>query len=248
MFTQYYFRTAKKRRVLILGLLSAVTMALIPFRIHAATTYQSTWASVNKHNPAPEWFQDAKFGIYFHWGVYSVPAFGSEWYPRNMYNKAGNSYEYQHHLATYGDPFGNWQYHNFILGAKDKAGNFVQFAPKLKSAGGNFDPDEWASLFDSAGAKFAGPVAEHHDGFSDWDSKVNEWNSVVKGPKLDLARLFATAIRAKGMKFMMSMHHAWNFNGYWQYPPVAQTVDSLKKLYGQLPNAQEQQLWSDKLK
>ena len=82
--------------------------------------------------------------------------------------------------AVYGDP-SVWPYHNFINGARDKAGNFVQFAPKLKSAGGNFDPDAWAQLFADAGAKFAGPVAEHHDGFSMWNSSVNEWNSVATG-------------------------------------------------------------------
>jgi alpha-L-fucosidase len=245
MSIEYLLGAAQKRRTLFTGLLCAA-MALIPFRMYAATTYQATWASVNKHTCAPEWFMDAKFGIYFHWGVYSVPAYGTEWYPRNMYNKSSG--EYSHHVATFGDPFGDWQYHNFINGKNDKKGVFTQFAPKLKSAGGNFDPDEWATLFDSAGAKFAGPVAEHHDGFSDWDSKVNEWNAVAKGPKLDLAKLFATAIRAKGMKFVMTMHHAWGFTGYWQYPPVTQTDASLKKLYGQLPTAEEEQLWSDKLK
>jgi len=223
-------------------------MAVVASPSVAATTYQENWTSVGKHNPAPDWFKDAKFGIYFHWGVYSVPAYGYEWYPRNMYNKAGNSGEYQHHMATYGDPFGDWQYHNFILGKNDKKGVFTQFKPVLKSAGGNFDPDEWARLFDSAGAKWAGNVAEHHDGFSMWDSKANEWNSVAKGPKLDMAKLFSTAIRARGLKFMMSMHHAWNFNGYWKYPPVTQTDASLKKLYGQLTTAEENQLWYDKLK
>ena len=213
----------------------------------AATTYQPTWTSVNKHPVAPEWFMDAKFGIYFHWGVYSVAAYGSEWYPRNMYNTAPSS-EYTHHVATYGDPFTTWPYYYFINGANNKAGVFTQFAPKLKSAGGNFDPDDWASLFDSAGAKFAGPVAEHHDGFSDWNSTHNEWNAVNKGPHLDLAQLFATAIRAKSMKFMMSMHHAWNFTGYWQYPPTKYTDTSLQKLYGQMDTAKENQLWTDKLK
>jgi alpha-L-fucosidase len=225
--------------------IAVLLVFFVPILLNAQTTDPATWASVDKHNPAPEWFQDAKFGIYFHWGVYSVPAFGSEWYPRNMYNNG--SAEYNHHMATYGDPDNGWGFQNFILGAKDKSGNFVQFAPKLKSAGGNFDPDEWANLFDSAGAKFAGPVAEHHDGFSDWDSKVNEWNSVTKGPKLNLAQLFATAIRAKGMKFMMSMHHAYHFTGYYQYVP-AQTDSSLKKLFGQLGSTAENQLWFDKLK
>jgi hypothetical protein len=101
------------------------------------------------------------------------------------------SAEYNHHLATFGDPYGNWPYHNFLNGANDKAGAFTKFAPKLKSAGGNFDPNEWAQLFADAGAKMAGPVAEHHDGFSMWKSTCNEWNSVSKGPGLDLVAQFA---------------------------------------------------------
>jgi alpha-L-fucosidase len=210
----------------------------------APSTYTPSWGSVNQHPPAPEWFQDAKFGIYFHWGVFSVPAYDSEWYPRNMY--IGGSNANTHHIATYGDP-SVWPYHNFINGANDKAGHFTQFAPKLKSAGGNFDPDEWAQLFVDAGAKFAGPVAEHHDGFSMWDSQVNEWNSVAKGPKLDLLKLFTTAIRAKNLKLLVAMHHAYNFNGYYDHVP-AQTDPSLKKLYGQLGSTAENQLWYDKLK
>ncbi|KOG09552.1 alpha-L-fucosidase [Streptomyces viridochromogenes] len=207
-------------------------------------TYTPTWDSVNQHPAAPEWFRDAKFGIYFHWGVFSVPAYDSEWYPRNMY--FGGSKVNQHHVATYGDP-SVWPYHNFINGANDKAGNFTEFAPKLKSAGGNFDPDEWAQLFVDAGAKFAGPVAEHHDGYSMWDSQVNEWNSVDKGPHLNLLQLISSAIRAKNLKLLVSMHHAYNYLGYFQGVP-AQSDPSLKKLYGQLSKAQEDQLWYDKLK
>ncbi|MGY4980662.1 alpha-L-fucosidase [Streptomyces sp. 900105755] len=210
----------------------------------APSTYTPSWGSVNQHPPAPEWFQDAKFGIYFHWGVFSVPAYDSEWYPRNMYIAGSNANT--HHIATYGDP-SVWPYHNFINGANDKSGHFTQFAPKLKSAGGSFDPDEWAQLFVDAGAKFAGPVAEHHDGFSMWDSQVNEWNSVAKGPKLDLLKLFTTAIRAKNLKLLVAMHHAYNFNGYYDHVP-AQTDPSLKKLYGQLGSTAENQLWYDKLK
>ncbi|GGN20128.1 alpha-L-fucosidase [Streptomyces fuscichromogenes] len=210
----------------------------------APSTYTPDWTSVDQHPPAPEWFQDAKFGIYFHWGVFSVPAYDSEWYPRNMYASGSNANK--HHIATYGQPSA-WPFHNFINGAQDLAGNTVQFAPKLKSAGGDFDPDEWAQLFADAGARYAGPVAEHHDGFSMWDSQVNEWNSVAKGPKLNLLQLFTTAIRAKGLKLLVAMHHAYNFNGYYEYAP-AQTDSSLKKLYGQLTTAQENQLWYDKLK
>ena len=207
-------------------------------------SYTASWSSVDQHPPAPEWFQDAKFGIYYHWGVFSVPAFANEWYPRNMYNNG--SAENNHHKQVYGDP-SVWPYHNFVNGARDKAGNWAQFAPKLRSAGGNFDPDEWAQLFLDAGAKFAGPVAEHHDGYSMWNSSVNEWNAVRTGPRLDLVGLHANAIRAKGLKFMASLHHAYNFTGYYQWVP-SQSDPSLRKLYGQLGSAPEQQLWYDKLR
>ncbi|MEV4148756.1 alpha-L-fucosidase [Amycolatopsis sp. NPDC049691] len=237
------------RRVM-LGLITvsgAATAGLLRGGIAAATagpsSYTPTWSSVDQHPPAAEWFQDAKFGIYFHWGVFSVPAFGNEWYPRNMY--ISGSSENNHHKAVYGDPSA-WPYHNFVNGARDKAGNWVQFAPKLKSAGGNFDPAEWAQLFADAGARFAGPVAEHHDGFSMWNSAVNEWNSVAKGPRLDLVRLHADAIRARGLKFMVSLHHAYHFTGYYDHVP-AQSDASLRKLYGQLGSAAENQLWYDKL-
>jgi alpha-L-fucosidase len=210
----------------------------------APSSYTPDWNSLDQHPAAPEWFQDAKFGVYFHWGVFSVPAYGNEWYPRNMY-EAGNNAN-QHHIATYGQPSA-WPYHNFINGGRDLAGNFVQFAPKLKSAGGKFDPDEWVQLFVDAGARFAGPVAEHHDGFSMWDSQVNEWNSVKKGPGLDLLNLFSTAIRAKGLKLLVAMHHAFNFTGFYEFAP-AQSDPSLKKLYGQLGSTAQNQLWFDKLK
>ncbi|MFJ9898250.1 alpha-L-fucosidase [Streptomyces sp. NPDC091280] len=210
----------------------------------ATTAYTPTWNSVNQHTASPEWFKDAKFGIYFHWGVFSVSAYDSEWYPRNMYDAGSNANK--HHIATYGDP-SVWPFHNFINGADDLAGNHVEFAPQLKSAGGKFDPAEWAQLFVDAGARFAGPVAEHHDGFSMWDSQVNEWNSVDKGPGLNLLKLFTDAIRAKNLRLLVAMHHAYNFTGYYEYAP-AQSDASLKKLYGQLSSAEENQLWYDKLK
>ncbi|WP_245665714.1 alpha-L-fucosidase [Actinoplanes subtropicus] len=210
----------------------------------ASAAYTASWDSVNQHPAAPEWFRDAKFGIYAHWGVFSVPAHDSEWYPRNMY--ISGSEANTHHIATYGDP-SVWPFHNFINGARDLAGNYVEFAPKLKSQGGGFDPDEWAQLYVDAGARFAGPVSEHHDGFSMWDSQVNEWNSVGKGPGLDLLKLFADAIRKKNLKLLVAMHHAYHFNGYYDHVP-AQTDASLKKLYGQLGTTAQNQLWYDKLK
>jgi len=137
-----------------LGLGVAAASVSWSSRALAQTRYTASWASVDQHK-MPEWFEDAKFGIYYHWGAFATAAFGSEWYPRNMYDRAGNSAEYQHHLQVYGDPYADWPYNKFLTGANDKSGNFVQFAPKLKSAGGAWDPDAWAQMFIDSGARFA---------------------------------------------------------------------------------------------
>ena len=206
--------------------------------------FQPTFESLDKANPAPEWFKDAKFGIYFHWGVYSVPAFGNEWYPRTMYIEG--TPENKHHKETYGES-SEWPYNYFISGAKDKNGNFVQFAPKLKSEGGKFDPEEWAQLFSDAGAKFVGPVAEHHDGFSMWASKINPWNAKNMGPKLDVVVLLTDAIRKKNMKIILSMHHAYNITGYYDHVPKTNDP-KLQMLFGQQGKEKNEAIWLAKHK
>ncbi len=165
--------------------------------------YDATWASLTKH-PYPEWFQDAKFGIYFHWGVYSVPAFGSEWYPRWMYidTLVWGTQFYDHHLKTYGKP--------------DKFG-YKDFIPMFKAE--KFNADEWADLFRRSGAKFAGPVAEHADGFSMWNSKLNKWNAKNMGPKRDIVGELESAIRKQGMKFIATFHHQWLWGWYPTWDP-----------------------------
>jgi len=208
------------------------------------TNYEPTFESLEKANPAPEWFKDAKFGIYFHWGVYSVPAWGNEWYPRNMYVKG--SPENKHQIETFGE-LDQFPYDKFITGTTDKQGNVYQFAPTLKAEGGNFDPAEWAQLFADAGAKFAGPVAEHHDGFSMWASKVNPWNAKEMGPKLDLVKVLTDEIRARNMKIILSMHHAYNITGF--YDAVPKTEDpKFQMLYGQLGKEKNEALWLEKHK
>ncbi|KAM0368531.1 hypothetical protein ACHAPY_011450 [Fusarium culmorum] len=224
--------------------LVALACALFP----AATTakadgpYEATWESTDKHNAAPEWYRDAKFGVYWHWGAFTTAQYASEWYPRNMYEP--DSDQRKHHTETYGPPE-EWGYENFIKGAKDKKGNFVQFKPVLKSKGGEFDPEAIIKIVKGSGARFAGPVAEHHDGFSMWDSKVNEWNPVNYGPKLDLVKLWADLVRENDMKLVIAMHQAYNYNGFFQWAPKTNDT-SLQKLLGQLPRDEEDQLWFDK--
>jgi alpha-L-fucosidase len=225
----------------------------------SAAPYAPTWDSVNRHNPngtAPDWLRDGKFGIYFHWGAYSVPAFQAtafgEWYPKTM-NTPGTG-ENRHHKEAYGDP-SEWPYHYFINGAKAKAGGWVKFEPKLQSAGGKFDPDGWAQLFAAAGARFAGPCAEHHDGYSMWASQKNEWNTQSK-IGLDVVGEIAAAVRKKGLRLVTSFHHAFpivwgwyptNELTYWPAKCIPSGEVSLQKLYGKLPRDEEMQLWQDKL-
>ena len=124
--------------------------------------FQDNWQNIAENYQFPEWFVDAKFGIFIHWGAYAVPAFGSEWYPRHMYQKGSN--ENNHHIETWGP--------------QDKFG-YKDFIPMFKAE--KFDADEWAELFRKSGAKYVVPVAEHHDGFAMHESDLNEWNAVKMG-------------------------------------------------------------------
>jgi alpha-L-fucosidase len=158
------------------------------------------WESLqNYHTPA--WYEDAKFGIFIHWGLYSVPAFANEWYSRNMYEPG--SAEFRHHVATYG-PQGKFGYKDFI--------------PMFKAE--RFDARAWARLFREAGAKYVVPVAEHHDGFPMYDSRLTDWCAGKMGPKRDLFGELATAVRAEGLHLGASSHraeHDWFFDGGRQF-------------------------------
>ena len=211
--------------------------------------YLPTWESLNCHNPggtAPEWFMDAKFGIYFHWGPYSVPAFGNEWYAKWMYEKGMPHYE--HHLENYGDPYTEWGYDKFITGAFDKKGNWKQFAPKLKKDGGNFDPEEWAEIFRKSGAGFAGPAAEHCDGWSNWPSSCNQWNAGSMGPKMDLVGLLTDAIRREGLRVIITMHHQYSVNGDYFSDVPPQEEPALRTLYYQNSRDDKMAIYLQKLK
>ncbi|HWM29390.1 MAG TPA: alpha-L-fucosidase, partial [Woeseiaceae bacterium] len=171
-------------------------------------------------NDPPEWFKDAKFGIYFHWGIYSVPAYHSEWYSRNMYNPESPVHEY--HVSTYG-PLNEFGYKDFV--------------PLFKAE--NFDADEWVDLFVRAGARFAGPVAEHADGFSMWDSEVNSWNARDRGPGIDVVEEMERAVRKRGLKFITTFHHQWQWGWYptFKSAQVADAGDAAySELYGPVVN------------
>ena len=164
--------------------------------VNQAGPYHADWRSLSQWN-LPTWYKDAKFGIFIHWGVYSVPAFGSEWYPRLMY-KAGTP-ENKHQLATYG-PLDKFGYKDFI--------------PMFKAE--HYDPQAWAELFKNAGAKYVVPVFEHHDGFQMYDSQLSDWTAAKMGPKRDLAGDLARAVRAQGLHLGASSHrieHDWFMDG-----------------------------------
>ncbi|MBC9796620.1 alpha-L-fucosidase [Sinomicrobium weinanense] len=213
--------------------------------------FEPTWESLSDIEREPEWFKDAKFGIYFHWGVYSVPAYSSEWYPRWMYVPGREDWGgdiFEHHRKTYG-PLSEFNYHDFI--------------PMFTAE--HFDAKEWAALFKKTGARFAGPVAQHHDGFAMWDSKVNPWNAKDMGPKKDiLGELFAE-LKKNDMKTIATFHHArllqryakdtsnWagnrpdpGWNSHYPYHPdyVTSTIDpKLRMLYGNIPADEFHEYW-----
>ena len=234
--------------LVLIALLAACTGPRSP-EVTEPETYSPDWESLAKHQASPEWFQDAKLGIYFHWGVYSVPAYGSEWYPRNMHFE--NHDIYKHHLETYGHP-SEFGYHDFV--------------PMFRAE--YFDAEEWADLFQKAGARFAGPVAEHHDGFSMWDSEVTPWNVADMGPKKDITGELATALRKRDIKLITTFHHAKQLQrfdstetgsrteGYAlsHYPffegmPTTSDDEKLKYIYGNIPEDQWlEEIWYGKLK
>jgi alpha-L-fucosidase len=148
--------------------------------------YRADWQSLQKYE-VPDWYKDAKFGIFIHWGVYSVPAYGSEWYPRNMYRQGSD--EYKHHLSTYG-PLTKFGYKDFI--------------PMFRAE--HFNPSAWARLFNQAGAKYVVPVFEHHDGFAMYDSGLSDWTAAKMGPGRDIHGELGKAVRAEGLHLGASSH------------------------------------------
>jgi len=158
----------------------------------AEARYEANWASLDRR-PTPEWFLDAKFGIFIHWGVYSVPGWGvkgqyAEWYWHNMANKKDDN------------PW--WQYHKRVWGADF---DYQNFASLFRCE--HFNADEWADIFARSGARYVVPTSKHHEGFCLWPSAEasrtwgRPWNAVETGPKRDLMKELSEAVRRRGLKF-----------------------------------------------
>jgi len=150
-----------------------------------------TWASLKANYQVPEWFKVAKFGICMHWGLYSVPAFGNEWYEKHMY----------------GDPK-TMKWHAEHFGPQDQFG-YKDFIPLFTAE--RFDPNALAELIKKSGARFFSPACQHHDGFALWDSKVAPFNSKLMGPHRDIIGELAKAVRERGLKFGITNHQIENF-------------------------------------
>ncbi|NLK48483.1 MAG: DUF5013 domain-containing protein [Bacteroidales bacterium] len=169
--------------------LRAENSALEPM---AEGIYQPTWQSLAQYKDAPEWFKNAKFGIWAHWGPQNEPEAG-DWYARGMYYPGGQQ---NHHRAHYGDPK--------VFGFKDVINEW-------KAA--EWDPDSLMSLYKRAGIRYFFTLGNHHDNFDLWDSPYQPWNSVNMGPKRDIVGEWAAAARANGLYFGVSIHasHAWTW-------------------------------------
>jgi len=195
-------------------LVCVVMLSLSCSVFQSQNTYKPDWESLKEHK-IPEWFRDAKFGIYTHWGPVTVGAEdgpgGVQWYGQNMYVEKSPTFAY--HRERFGD--------QNDVGYKDIIGLF-----KAE----NFDADEWAELFAAAGAKFAGPVAIHHDNFAMWDSAYTEWDSADKGPKRDITGELEKAITRRGMKFIATFHHAFA----WRYFEPSYKFDGADPKYAGL--------------
>lgn len=227
-----------------------LTFIVLSVNLVSAQKYSPEWESLKNHKVVPEWFSNAKLGIYFHWGIYSVPANGNEWYPRWMYTPnrvgwGGDIYEY--HRKKYGKSF---HYHDFI--------------PLWKAP--NFNAKQWVDAFEDMGAKIIGAIAEHHDGFSLWESKVNEWNSKNMGPEIDVLKEISDEVKKRDLKFMATFHHGFHnvfypkqkgkfprtylkdkyMDFYFDTINVPQDK-KYRKLYGNMEMDESYELWLNKL-
>ncbi|MCD6552352.1 alpha-L-fucosidase [Thermotoga sp.] len=161
--------------------------------------YKPAWESLKEHG-LPRWFDEAKFGIFIHWGLYSVPGWATPtgelgkvsmdvWFFQNPYAEW-----YENSLRIVGSP--TWEYHVKTYGEDFEYKRFADLFTAEK-----WDPREWADLFKKAGAKYVIPTTKHHDGFCLWGTKYTDFNAVKRGPGRDLIGELAETVREAGLKF-----------------------------------------------
>ncbi|WP_297086609.1 alpha-L-fucosidase [uncultured Draconibacterium sp.] len=182
----------------------------------AQKKYDPTWESLLQYE-IPQWYKDAKFGIFIHWGPTTVPANGAEWYGFHMWNEGevdalGNpakqpSSAYKYHVENFGKP---------------EDYGYTKFIPEFKAE--DFNAKEWIDLFVEAGAKYVVPVGEHCDGFAMYNSKITRWNAVNMGPKTDIVGELFSEARKQGLKVGTSSHYAYGWH-WWTYKDKFETTD-----------------------
>jgi alpha-L-fucosidase len=173
--------------------------------------FQSTWESLAANYRVPDWYRDAKFGIWAHWGPQCQPEMG-DWYAQRMYQFSTNpNSAYQFHCKKYGHPS--------KFGFKDVINEWK--ADK-------WEPEKLIALYKKAGAKFFAAMANHHDNMDMWDSKYQPWNSVAVGPKKNIVAGWAKATREAGLRFAISCHG----DRAWDWMQVAQGSDPSGELAG----------------
>ena len=158
----------------------------------ATGKFKPTWQSLQQYK-IPEWYRNAKFGIWAHWGPQCEPEQG-DWYGRFMYDEGGEQYKW--HVANYGHP--------------SKAG-FKEVINDWKAQ--NWDPEKLVELYKRAGAQYFFAMANHHDNLDMWNSKYQEWNTLRVGPKKDIIAGWSKAAKKIGLPFGLSVHasHAWTW-------------------------------------
>lgn len=179
-------------------LVAAIALLLVSNSQAEPTKYEADWESL-KTVPVPTWYDDAKFGIFIHWGPYAVPGSTvsgtySEHYAHHFYERKKGKDWHEKNWGKLGE-----------FGYKD-------YVPLFKAE--HFNADEWADTFKKSGAKFVIPVGEHHDGFAMWDSELTTWDAMDKGPKRDIIGELEKSVRERGMKYGVSYHRERHFN-YW---------------------------------
>lgn len=189
-----------ERRTLLKGLAASVSSLYLSKSYagrllkapYAAPHFQPTWDSLTQYQ-VPDWFRDAKFGMWAHWGPQCQPERG-DWYARGMYQEGSDQYKF--HCQKYGHPS--------KFGFKDVINEWEAE---------NWNPEELVSLYKKAGAKYFMALANHHDNFDLFDSKYQRWNSTRMGPKKDLVRGWAEAAKKHDLPFGVSIHaaHAWSW-------------------------------------